>query len=161
MSLPIQGPTSRNNTGYRPHGYAGPALQPKHPGRRFDNSRFTLSTTPQVILRGPVDPNGTRFVEGIFLKNWAELDAETNPTVVTIRLVTVPPDVYTSANEYPLDYVGMPEENLDEFGICQGGTECWNCCFTPLYLKGNQFLLAYIDTEGDHIKGITMYSEEV
>ena len=160
-AIPSQGPNTRNNTGLLPSGYAGPSLQPKHPGRRYNNHRFTLSTDAQVILRGPTDPNGTRFVEGIFFKNWDPLDANTNPTVIRIRLVTVPPEVYISANQYPLDYLGEPAEDLDEFGVCQGGSECWNCCFNPLYLKGNQLLVAYSDTPGDHLRGIAMYSEEV
>lgn len=148
------------NTGTSPVGYAGPTRNADHPGVYYGNTGpVVLSDSASVLIRGPEQYNGTRFIDGILFKNEEAAGEGVDPINVTLRLVTIPLDQYTNDNEYNEAYIGLPADDIDCIGVCAAGTYCWRK-FNPLYLKGNQALVAYASSP-DLVKATIMWREEL
>lgn len=146
-------------TGGHPIDYAGPAVQHIHPGVYYDNTRGILSDTPAVILRGPFQRNGTVFIDYFKLKNLEPVADQTDPINITLRLVNIPDDEYTSDNEYNQFYTGDVLENFDCTSMCPC-SETFVCTEKGFYLKGDQVLVAYAD-KPDLVHYLIMFRTEI
>lgn len=148
---------TNKDTGSSPIGYPGPMNNARHPGVYYENHIVNLTTSAAKILPGPLAMNGTRTVDNFTLWNMRSVGATNDPINVTLRLVTVPADVFTSSNEFPANYVGLPAEDVDCITLCDCETMRY-CRIYPIYLKGNQFLVAYA-TENNVVRCTFMYRD--
>lgn len=151
--------STNKNTGSNPVSFPGPTLNAPHPGWFYDNLQGVLDDSAAKIIPGPRQRNGTRFVDSLTFWNIRPLSSENNPIMIRLRLVTVPDDVYTSANEFPSNYLGFPSEDVDCISLCDCETLRY-CHIYPMYIKGDQFLVAYA-SEPDVVRYVAMYREGV